>query len=339
MNNCFSISILATSILLSGCAAKTPFRQDTSTSPEIERIEDESRSDEIDKVSYLSRALMEDDNRAEVIEKITKSKIYTGYNAVTQGSIAGTTTHLIAGDFNSQSGKAVQAAVIVTSLIFGEFSDGSSEYTGKAWIKGSFEGKPITTKEEANIALIKQTEQRFNALADTLKWDVNCIDGCGTQQSLYHFTNPNNTTFNQTYIYQPNEFVAFVSFNSGLEKVSLDSPVRALIDKDITWQTKGFNSYRIHFYAGDLDKEEDGSVKLYVGKNGKKGARARHELSETQFGRSLYKAFHSTPYTLWGEQDSYPNVIYYSGTVYSFVSNSRTNLASYTMDVPEIKGL
>ena len=338
MNNRFSISVLATSILLSGCAAKTPFRQDTGTYPERERIEDERRSDEIDKVSYLSRALMEDDNRAEVIEKITKSKIYTGYNAVTQGSIAGTTTHLIAGDFNSQSGKTVQAAVMVTSLIFGEFADGSSEFTGKAWLKGSFEGKPITTKEEAKIALIKQTEQRINALADTLKWDVKCIDGCDTTRSLYHFKQPNQTTLNQTYIYQPDEFVALVSFNNGFAPVSINSPVRALVDKDIAWQTNGIDSYRIHFYAGNLGKEENGSVKLFDDKNGKKWVSVRNELSETQFGRSLYKVFHSTPYTLWGEQSSYPSVIYYDGTVYSFVSNSRTNLASYTMDVPEIKG-
>ncbi|PKH06352.1 hypothetical protein [Moritella sp. Urea-trap-13] len=334
----FLISILATSILLSGCAAKTPFRQDTRAYPERERIEDESRSDEIDKVSYLSRALMEDDNRAEIIEKITKSKIYTGFNAVTQGSIAGTTTHLIAGDLHSQSGHVVQAAVIATSLIFGEFSDGSSEYTGKAWIKGSFEGEPITTKEEAKIALIKQTQKRINALADTLKWDVKCIDGCETTRSLHHFKKPHQTTLNQTYIYQPDEFVALVSFNNGFAPVSVNSPVRALVDKDIAWQTKGTDSYRIHFYAGDLSKEEDGSVKLFNTKNDKKWVHVRNELSETQFGRSLYKIFHSTPYTLWGEQSSFPSVIYYDGTVYSFVSNSRTRLASYTMDVPDIKG-
>lgn len=322
--------------VLTGCAANNPYDADVQDWPERERLDTETRLDDINKVSYLSRALMESDNRAEIISEITNTAVYQkGMSATTKGSIAGAVTDISNGTVltGSHSAGQVQLAVMAGSFLLGEFSDGSNENTSKAWIESVVDGSAIDTPEKAKQVLIHRTEAKIQAIGDKLGWKTTCIDGCGTNRAIYLLENTENKPLPLNYTYRPNELVAYVSFVNTLTEVEPNDPVKALIDPEVKWETKGYDAFRVNFYADNIKRNEDGSVSLSVGEDGRKYTHSRRNLKETKLGRALYQAYHNDPYSIWGSQNEYPNVIYYNGEVYSFVSNSRTRLASYKMMV------
>ena len=48
-------------------------------------------------------------------------------------------------------------------------------------------------------------------------------------------------------------------------------------------------------------------------------------LSRTDFGDAFLRAFHSTPFTVYGTTEGHPNSVYHNSKRYKFVSNSRAD--------------
>ena len=327
--------------LLSGCAAKTDFRKDVRDRPEAVKMDEKEHLEEINRVSYLVKPLMEEDNRAEIIKEITGSEVYIKQmNTGTEGAIASAAVNIHQGTTfsGSTSASQVQLAVTAVSLLLGEYNDGSNEITAKAWLPSVYDGKTIETPEDAEQVAIKFTEARIQEIAKKLDWSYSCIDGCGTSSILYHFENTKNITLPESFIYRPDEFIILVQFVPGFKKVKEHDPVKVLIGPEVAWESRGITSYHASFYAGNIEKNEDGSVAIYKFENGRDFVNVKHNIAKTKLGYALYQTFHSTPYTVLGDARSGQSSVFYNNKAYTFYSNSRTQLTRYELDIEDLHG-
>lgn len=147
--------------ILSGCAdrMKNPYFVDITTSPEKVKLS-EGKQEQVIKVSYLSRDLMESDNRAAIEKKVANSKAYAQWSAGSAaqvGTMAQMTTDLAVGQFDSTAGATAGAIAFGAGVVLGEVFDGSKEYASKAWLPNTYNGELITTREQAQKALTTST--------------------------------------------------------------------------------------------------------------------------------------------------------------------------------------
>ncbi len=293
--------------------------------------------EQVVKVSYLSRYLMESDNRAAIEKKVANSKIYSQWaagSAAQAGTMAQMTTDLTVGQFNSTSGAQIGVATFGAGLILGEVFDGSNEYASKAWLPNTYNGELITTKEQAQKALKDFSEKQVQKIAKTMGWQAECIIGCNSESRnvYYYLSNTNNRPLHADYIYKPFDIAIRVSFNE-LVKVKDNDPIHALLGNDIGWTTDGYNSFVVSPMGG-ITLDESGKPKIFQTEDGRDSLMLWRYLKETHIGRDILRTFHSTPYTFQGDSDDYPHIIYHDNVAYTFSSNSNTFIASQYLDEP-----
>ena len=330
--------LLTTASLMVGCAnpMKNPFLADILTYPDKIKLSDEQH-EQIIKVSYLSRALMESDNRAEIEKTVINSKTYTQWslnNAAEAGTMAQMTTDLVVGKLNSAVGNQIGAATFGAGLLFGEIFDGSHEYASQAWIPNIYNGTSITTPEMAQKALNELTTQQVLKVANTMGWQAECVIGCNTgSKDIYYFlSNKDNKPLHADYIYKPENIAIRINFTE-LVKIKNSDPIHALIGEKIGWTTKGYNSYVVSAMGG-IVLNETGKPMITKTKDGIDTINIWRRLGETHLGRDILRTYHSTPYTYQGNGDHYPKTIFYNKVPYTFVSNSNTLIASYYLSEP-----
>lgn len=319
---------LSVAFLLSGCANRTenPYLYDITSYPDRVKVSKENK-DQVVKVSYLASALMESDNRAEINNIVAKSELYREWSAAQVSTMAQMTTDLAVGQFSSSAGAQVGASVFAAGLVLGEMFDGSSDVATSAWLPQVYKGTEIRDAGQAEKAMIDFTMQQIQHVADVMGWKATCVNGCDSRIIQVHFTNSDNKPLHDDYVYKPSDFALQIGFNRLVEVKETD-PVNALLGENIGWKTNGSNSYYVQVFS-ELEHESDGSVKrVYNKKDDEWYMRVRREISRTHLGRDIMRTFHSTPYTLFGNSDQYPKVIYYDDVIYSFSSNSNTYLAS-----------
>lgn len=315
---------------LTSCASMTkdPWLKDALSHPE--RVELEDKNTQL-RLSYLSRFMMESDDRAELISEIQSTKLVKSWNAAQTATVAQMTTDLVVGDFSSAQGAAVGAAVFTADLVLGEVFDGSNDITSKAWLPDTFDGSKLETQKQATHAMIALIDQQANKVADSLGWSMTCLYGCDSTNQVLFFQNINNKPLNLDYIYQPTDFVINVQFNK-LVKVTDTDPVNAMIGENIGWQTNGNNSFYIGIWS-DLYYDDVGNPDLRKNENtGLTYAAAQRDVSRTRLGRDILRIFHGTPYTLYGSKNVYPKVVFYNKVAYSFISNSDKRMVKYYID-------
>ena len=324
--------------ILSGCAdrMKNPYIADITTYPEKVKLSEDQQGQVI-KVSYLSRDLMESDNRAAIEKKVTSSKAYAQWSAgsaAQAGTMAQMTTDLAVGQFDSSAGATAGAVAFGAGLVLGEVFDGSEEYASKAWLPNTYNGELITTKEQAQKALKAFSEKQVQKIADTMGWHVECAIGCNAESRnvYYYLSNTNSQPLHADYIYKPFDIAIRVSFNE-LVKVKDNDPIRALLGNDIGWTTYGHNSF-IVMSMGGITLDESGKPKIFQTEDGRDSLMLWRYLKKTHIGRDILRTFHSTPYTLQGDSDDYPHTIYHDNVAYTFSSNSNTLIASRYLDEP-----
>ncbi|WP_299020091.1 hypothetical protein [uncultured Photobacterium sp.] len=330
------LSLIAVMTVLPGCSSRMgkPYLHDITTYPERTKVSQENW-DEVVKVSYLANALMESDNRADIVERVTKSDVVGEWNAFQTSTVAQMSTDLAVGQFDSAAGHSVGAAVLAADLLFGEMFDGSEDVATSAWLPDTYNGQKLETEEQAQAALIDLTLNQAQKVADTLGWDASCIYGCSvgtdSKRLVIYFKNIKQRSLHADYIYKPAEFAMQISFNS-LVRVEKEDPVHALLGEQIGWKTRGHNSYYVGVYS-HLIHNGNGEVKLNIDEeSGKKYVAAYRDMAETHLGRDIMRTFHNTPYTLFGSSAVYPRVIYYRGVAYTFISNSNSIISDRFLD-------
>ncbi|HAT7739456.1 hypothetical protein [Vibrio parahaemolyticus] len=322
--------------ILSGCAdrMKNPYFVDITTSPEKVKLS-EGKQEQVIKVSYLSRDLMESDNRAAIEKKVANSKAYAQWSAGSAaqvGTMAQMTTDLAVGQFDSSAGSTAGAIALGAGVVLGEVFDGSKEYASKAWLPNTYDGELITTREQAQKALKAFSEQQVKKVADTMGWHVECAIGCDAESkdSYYYLSNTNNQPLHADYIYKPYDIAIRVSF-SEVVKVKDNDPIHALLGNNIGWTTYGHNSFVV-MPMGGITLDEFSKPKIFQTEGGRDSIMLWHYLKKTHIGRDILRTFHSTPYTFQGDSDDYPHIIYHDNVAYTFGSNSNTYIASLYLD-------
>jgi len=316
--------------LLASCAemTKDPWLKDVLTHPERAELTDK---DTQLRLSYLSRSLMESDDRAKLNSEIQNTQYVKSWNAGQTATAAQMTTDLVVGNFNSAQGATVGAALFSADLILGEVFDGSDDITSKAWLPDTFNGIKLEQQIQATQAMVTLIHQQANKVADSLGWSMSCLYGCEGVNQVLLFQNIENKSLNSEYLYQPSDFVINVQFNK-LVKVADTDPVNAIIGEKLGWQTSGNHSFYIGIWSGLL---YDGAGNPDIRKNEKTGftyAAAKRDVSQTHLGRDILRIFHGTPYTLYGSKEVYPKVVFYNKVAYSFISNSNKKMVKYYLD-------
>lgn len=316
-------------LMLTGCAnpMEKPFLADITTYPDRIKVSTDKKEDII-KVSYLSRHLMESDNRAAIERKVTNSKAYTRWSAAQTSTIAQMSTDLAVGQFDSSAGATVGAVAFGAGLILGEVFDGSNDYASTAWIPNHYNGTQIETSEQAMEALRTLSETQVKKIADTMKWQAECVYGCQADSTnvYYYLTNKDNHPLHGDYIYKPQDILIRISFTP-LVKVADNDPVHVLIGDDIGWRTNGVNSFVVSV-LGSPNLDDSGKPAPQKMDSGDMLILAQRDLRSTHIGRDMMRTFHSTPYTFQGDGNAYPHVIYYDNVAYSFSTNSNTYIAN-----------
>ncbi|PSW20609.1 hypothetical protein C9I98_07085 [Photobacterium sanctipauli] len=327
--NQIKIVALSMTFALSGCVSMTddPWLKDVLSYPERVELED---SDTPMKMSYLSRAMMESDNRAELEAEVANSELVHEWSAAQASILAQMSTDLVVGDLYSAQGNIVGTSVFAAGLVFGEIFDGSEEITSKAWLPAEYNGKQIETPEQAEQAIITLLHQQAELVADRLGWQMTCVHGCDSSNQVLYFENVDGKALPDAFIYQPNEFVLNVQFTP-FKQVELQDPISAIIGQPIKWETRGYHSFYVGAWGG-VFKTDDGSLDIRTNEHNYTYAAASKDLMQTRFGRDVMRIFHSTPYTLFGSADLHPKAVYYNGELYSFISNSRNHMVSYKID-------
>lgn len=322
-------------LMLTGCAnpMENPFLADITTYPDRIKVSTDKKEDII-KVSYLSRHLMESDNRAAIERKVANSKAYTHWSAAQTSTIAQMSTDLAVGQFDSSAGATVGAVTFGAGLVLGEVFDGSEENASKAWLPNTYNGEFITTKEQAQKALKAFSQKQIQKIAGTMGWHAECVIGCDTESRnvYYYLSNTNNSPLHADFIYKPFDIAIRVSFNE-LVKVKDNDPIHALLGIDIGWTTYGHNSFVV-MSMGGITLDESGKPKIFQTEDGRDSLMLWRYLKETHIGRDILRTFHSTPYTFQGDSGDYPHIIYHDNVAYTFSSNSNTFIASQYLDEP-----
>lgn len=328
--------ITAISLLMLGCA-RSPYLKDKHRD-DIKTTDVDSKAEVelVEKIGYLSRSLMEADDRAEIVARIRQKEIEfnSGMNAGTSGGIASATVNLTQGTLNSTNASQVGLAVSAGSFLLGEVFDGSYENFARVWLPAVINGKDISTPEQAAQAYQELHEAKVAELAKKLGWTYKCVIYCDKNNKVYYFKN-NGQKLSDKYFYQPNDFYLSTYIEWGFEEVKDDDPVKYLLGSDIKWRSKGQTGLRTSLHA-EAVKNEDGSLKIVVAENGITDYYYKKDLKPTLLGQQIMSEQFDSPYMIDGTQETIPPRIYYNNDVYLFYSNSSTNLTRKRLKIGKL---
>lgn len=126
---------------------------------------------------------------------------------------------------------------------------------------------------------------------------------------------------NKAYIYQPETIVVTLIMLS-LKAVEPMDPISAMVGFPVKWMSEQGRTYFISLYAKPTFDESGKVVTAYNPETKMHYPVVAENIKDTRIGRTILKRFHSTPYTMFGDQGEYPKTFYYNGKLYSFVFNS-----------------
>jgi hypothetical protein len=303
-----------------GCS-NTPYRQDVRIKAVSVPIENEGR---VVAMSYLARIMMETDERKVLVERVSTvlpGSSFQWTNAHTSVA-AQMATDVMLGGLGSSAGQVVGDAVYAGSYVIDAFADGSDDHAGQAYLPYMFEGKKLDTKEQAKQALIQFTKKRIQSLAEKYGFEYSCVYGCDSSMQI--FSLKIITPLDAGLIYKPNYIIVSTVITDLVPVHKLD-PVQSVINFPVRWKTNHSRGYIVNFASEPV--LENGVVKVVHSEHN--GAPhiypwVKHRLINTRIGRSIYQAFHSTPYTTYGDQFLlYPKLFFYNKDAFAFYENSK----------------
>lgn len=322
-------SLFALTSLLSGCSLLLDDPVYDSVTRDFDTLDVDN--DEISyRIGYLGEALLEPNTRIDIYNALakvisdqqrTESALYKAANISTTSRMV---SDLSVGKLNSSVGAQLGNTLAISSLALSLFSsDGSLDITTGVFLPNSFNGAVIKSIEEADLAAQQLIANQLEKSSINMGYTFECVTGCGSAVSLYYFKRLPNTNISH-YIYAPESFAAITNIAS-LQPVAKDTLVDSIATGiDVAWRSKFGNQAQIILVANPL-LDESGSIDFKLADPNKSSSltiRGDTRLSRTDFGDKFNRLVHSTPYTVYGNSEAYPNVLYFNGKVYRFILNS-----------------
>ncbi|RUR27815.1 hypothetical protein ELY33_14550 [Vreelandella andesensis] len=285
-------------------------------------------------VSYLARYMAESDNRRSLEASIGDSPHVKRWLASDMSTLASMGADLHQQQLGSVLGRDAGLAVFGAGLLIGEMFDGSMDRVSQAFLT------PEMASDDANEAKVREAfheliTSRADAIAASLGWEAVCEFGCepGSTNVIYVLRNPGDAPLSYPYIYSPDEVVMRVQV-SHITPVDPSDPIGAFLGFQPTWKTDEGNTFATMFYTDPLYDESGKLVFNYQEEHNYYYPAVRKKIEDTHFGIALKHAFHSTPYSFYGNADVFPSQFIYNGGVYSLQSNSKDQVINQRMAVP-----
>ena len=322
-------SLLFSVFWLTGCASilNDPHFKDATTYPNRVDIADKELQL---RLSFLARNMMESDDRQELLAEITETSVYKGWSSAHTSIATQMATDIAVGQAASTTGNMVGNSIYAASLIWGEINDGSMEEVGQAFLPEEMYGVKLDTPEKAQNALAIFTKKQVQSIAKDIGWEYKCIHGCESWNQIFTLSR-NGKPLDPGFIYQP-EMVVIKSIITLPVAVEPSDPVSAMAGFPVKWKTPQGHTYLVGFYSEPYFNEK-GDINLFQSEgDGHFYPGVKRKVVKTRLGRELLRKFHSTKYTIYGNQDIHPKQFYFEGKAYSFIRNSDSRMVDLTLD-------
>lgn len=314
---------VASFTLLFGCAS-SPQMRDNRAFDRVPLTDDE----EIVRVSYLARYMIEEDERAELIQKVRQSESYKGWKRSD-----GVTSLMAASDLTNNTdssllGNQLATGIAVGGFIWDSMIDGSMDRVSQAFLPEVLDGKVLDTEEKAYQALVDMLQATLKEAADSFGWQLECVHGCNGANQVYFVRNVSETLGD--YSFKPTNVCMQTHFSTP-KPVSELSLINSLLDFKVSWATKAGNTFVFNAITEcKLDSEGQLELASVMSKGDEiyypEGTQNSLYFLKSRLGRDFYKKLFNNPYWTYGNQDTYPNVFFYNGKAYTFSLNSNALL-------------
>lgn len=306
---------LAFVFLLSGCAGMTDdsFLKDVFThEPTEELTEDDPRYLQ---VNYLGRFLLDADEHRKFVALAKNEDVMKSWNAAHLSTGAEMATDLAVGELGSSLGSSIGVGVLLASGVLNAIFDGSHDYASFIALPSEFDGKTLSTAEEAHAAAMMLVHRQVQHVATALgDWDLRCVKGCDSSHQHWQFEQKTGASLNENYIYQPEKILLMLGIRE-LAQEEANSPLSAFIDENIAWTSKSANGFYLGLYE-PLEFDASGLATLTLNEeHGLEFVTKAHNILNTHIGRDIVRTLHSTPYTLWGTTTG-SNRVFFNGEMY-----------------------
>lgn len=309
--------------LLFGCA-NSPQMRDNSAFERVPLTDDE----EIVRVSYLARYMIEEDERAELVQKLRQSESYKSWQR--SDSVTGlmAASDLTNNTDSSLLGNKLATGIAVGGFIWDSMIDGSMDRVSQAFLPEVLDGDVLDTAEKAHQALVDMLQTTMKEAADSFGWQLECVHGCNGANQVYLVRNVSETLGD--YPFKPTNVCMQTHFTT-LKPVKELNLINSVLDFKAGWATADGNTF---VFNAATECKLDSEGKLELGSVMSKGKEVYYpegtpnslHLLGSRLGRDFYKKLFSNPYWTYGNQKIYPKVFFYNGKAYSFILNSNALL-------------
>lgn len=320
--------------VLSGCASMVddPHLKDKLTYLDTTSLDDQAESE---RLSFLARYMMERDDRAELEANLAETEYVQQQLASEASVVSQMAVDWHQGQFGSTMGDVAGVGVFAAGVVLGEMFDGSMDKIGQGFLPADMHGEAIDSEQAARGAFHDLVARQITIIAERMDWELTCHFGCerGSTNMVYLLENTNGYPLPERFIYAPDQVVMHAQVTN-IEKVDPNDPTGAFLGFQPAWQTALGNTFLVNFYSEPVF-DDDGDLIIHTGDNGFRYPAVNQKMEGTYFETVLAKAFHSSRYTLSGNQDVHPKRFFFDGGSYSFVSNSDTAMIDNLLLVPD----
>lgn len=316
-----NIFLIICIVFLSGCASD-PYFNDFVNNPE--RVELNSQ-DQSMRISYLSRYLLESDDRAKLESEISNSEYVKSWGAGEYSTLTSMATDIHLGQIGSSSGKALGNSVFIGGVVLGEIFDGQYDQVGQIFLPKDVDGTQLETLEQAEAFVSEMLSKKIKVFAENNGYQVSCILECESLNQIFGLSSEQNTRIG--YHYWPAD-IAISTYVKGLKEAPENHARDAMLGFNAKWQSDYGESLLIYTY-GDFYRGDSKEVKIRD--RGYKFVGFGKDLNEVKVGRDIRKAIFDNPYMLLGDSDVYPSQIFYDGEIYGFIGTSKRDFVKFRM--------
>ncbi len=319
--------VLLICLYLSGCTF-SPYINDLVNNPKRVEFDDQ---EQIYKVSYMARYLLESDERAELEAELSKSELVERWGVSEYSTLTSMAVDTHVGKIGSSSGKTIGSTVFVTGVLLGEIFDGQWDQVGQVYLPKELHGVALDSKESAESALSGLLSDRVNQFAERFDYRVSCVQMCDSLNQIFLLTTDKKS--NPSFTYWPQE-IAISTYVKGLKRAEPDALRDAVLGFPVAWNSDAGESLKIITYS-DPHKDDKGDIEIrqreyqYVGWG--------HDLAELKIGREIRLAIFDNPYLVLGDSDSSPGVVYFNRGIYSFMATHRPVFVKYKLTEPKLR--
>lgn len=319
---------------ITACSSTPPdeYTQDARNRAQWHSIE-ETDSAEMKKLNYLARYLATGETRREITAEVYNVDFIERWSASNYGTAAAMATDLFTGQLVSNLSGSMDLAVSGIVGVYRMFNNGSYSHVSQVWLPETYNDIELVDQTSARQAMLQFTEDRLTVIADKYGYSYECMLGCNDYETprSYLFQRDQSQVRDYHFTYQPDEFGFFVNLLPPVEVTETDI-LPLLIGEGLKWKTPEYNSAP-HFFMADFNRDEENQITTVFTKDDIELLSANRYMFETEMGRHLLRDFHSTPYSMYGNDTLYPKMFFHNNGVYRYLLKSRKEFLQWKIDM------